>query len=136
MAINIKMTPIHHEPRQRLGLTLVEYTVAHAVFFASINPKSPVKGWCSYSKKSIAAFVGISERKVFDIVARLEELGLLLIALVALFAFVVLVPFYWWAVPEDDPVTSPYPVTSWLGAAFMPLVADRAGGSESVSAGS
>jgi hypothetical protein len=35
----------------------------------------------------------------------------------------VLVPFYWWAVPADDPVISPYPVTSWTGAAFMPLVA-------------
>ncbi|MFC4858613.1 sensor histidine kinase [Actinophytocola glycyrrhizae] len=35
----------------------------------------------------------------------------------------VLVPFYWWAVPENDPVTSPYPVTSWTGAAFMPLIA-------------
>jgi signal transduction histidine kinase len=35
----------------------------------------------------------------------------------------VLVPFYWWLVPADEPVTSPYPVTSWTGAAFMPLVA-------------
>ena len=34
-----------------------------------------------------------------------------------------LVPLYWWAVPKDDPVVSPYPVTSWTGAAFMPLVA-------------
>jgi signal transduction histidine kinase len=35
----------------------------------------------------------------------------------------VLVPFYWWLAPADDPVVSPYPVTSWTGAAFMPLVA-------------
>jgi signal transduction histidine kinase len=35
----------------------------------------------------------------------------------------VLVPAYWWAVPKDDPVVSPYPVTSWTGAAFMPLIA-------------
>jgi signal transduction histidine kinase len=35
----------------------------------------------------------------------------------------VLVPLYWWAVPEDDPVASPYPVTSWTGAAFMPVLA-------------
>jgi signal transduction histidine kinase len=35
----------------------------------------------------------------------------------------VLVPFYWWLAPEDEPVTSPYPVTSWTAAAFMPLVA-------------
>ncbi|MFI7680015.1 sensor histidine kinase [Actinophytocola sp. NPDC049390] len=49
--------------------------------------------------------------------------GLLGFALPASAVNAVLVPFYWWAVPEDDPVTSPYPVTSWLGAAFMPLVA-------------
>ncbi|HEX6355758.1 sensor histidine kinase [Actinophytocola sp.] len=35
----------------------------------------------------------------------------------------VLVPFYWWMVPEDEPVASPYPVTSWTAAAFMPLLA-------------
>jgi signal transduction histidine kinase len=35
----------------------------------------------------------------------------------------VLVPAYWWLAPADDPVSSPYPVTSWTGAAFMPLVA-------------
>ncbi|MCT2587722.1 sensor histidine kinase [Actinophytocola gossypii] len=34
-----------------------------------------------------------------------------------------LVPAYWWLVPADDPVTSPYPVTSWALAATMPLVA-------------
>ena len=34
-----------------------------------------------------------------------------------------LVPAYWWLVPADDPVTSPYPVTSWSLAATMPLVA-------------
>jgi signal transduction histidine kinase len=34
-----------------------------------------------------------------------------------------LVPFYWWLLPADDPVASPYPVTSWTGAAFMPLLA-------------
>ncbi|TDV53868.1 putative sensor protein [Actinophytocola oryzae] len=34
----------------------------------------------------------------------------------------VLVPAYWWLAPADDPVSSPYPVTSWTGAAFMPLL--------------
>ena len=34
-----------------------------------------------------------------------------------------LVPLHWWVWPADEPVASPYPVTSWTGAAFMPLVA-------------
>lgn len=33
------------------------------------------------------------------------------------------IPFYWWALPADDPVSSIYPVTSWWGAAPMPLIA-------------
>ncbi|MEV0946867.1 sensor domain-containing protein [Rhodococcus sp. NPDC049939] len=32
------------------------------------------------------------------------------------------IPFYWWAFPADIPVGSIYPVTSWWGAALMPLV--------------
>ncbi len=35
----------------------------------------------------------------------------------------VAIPFYWWAVPPEEPVSSPYPVTSWAGALAMPLVA-------------
>ncbi|HEX2130659.1 MAG TPA: histidine kinase [Actinophytocola sp.] len=34
-----------------------------------------------------------------------------------------LVPLYWWAVPADDPIAAPYPVTSWALAATMPLAA-------------
>ncbi|WP_377325423.1 sensor histidine kinase [Pimelobacter simplex] len=34
-----------------------------------------------------------------------------------------LVPGYWFLVPEDDPIGAPYPVTSWGLAATMPLVA-------------
>jgi len=33
------------------------------------------------------------------------------------------IPFYWQAFPADQPVASPYPVTSWGGALAMPLVA-------------
>jgi signal transduction histidine kinase len=35
----------------------------------------------------------------------------------------VAVPAYWWALPADDPVSSPYPVTSWGLAATMPVMA-------------
>jgi signal transduction histidine kinase len=33
------------------------------------------------------------------------------------------IPFYWYLAPADDPVGSPYPVTSWELAATMPLIA-------------
>ncbi|MDG3014376.1 sensor histidine kinase [Speluncibacter jeojiensis] len=32
------------------------------------------------------------------------------------------IPFYWRALPPDEPVSNIYPVTSWWGAAGMPLV--------------
>jgi len=34
-----------------------------------------------------------------------------------------LVPAYWYLAPAGDPISSPYPVTSWAAAAWMPLVA-------------
>ncbi len=33
------------------------------------------------------------------------------------------VPAYWFLAPTSDPVASPYPVTSWAAAAWMPLIA-------------
>lgn len=33
------------------------------------------------------------------------------------------VPAYWFLAPANDPVASPFPVTSWADAAWMPLVA-------------
>ena len=35
----------------------------------------------------------------------------------------VAVPAYWWALPADEPTSSPYPITSWGLAATMPLLA-------------
>jgi signal transduction histidine kinase len=32
------------------------------------------------------------------------------------------VPLYWQQMPAGEPVNNPYPVTSWLGAAGMPLI--------------
>jgi signal transduction histidine kinase len=34
-----------------------------------------------------------------------------------------IVPAYWYLAPADDPISSPYPVTSWAAAAWSPLVA-------------
>src|SRR5690606_7642073 len=50
-------------------------------------------------------------------------LGLLSVALPLSALNALLVPSYWWAFPVDDPVTSPYPVTSWALALTMPLIA-------------
>lgn len=34
----------------------------------------------------------------------------------------VLIPLYWWALPADEPVSSPFPVTSWGLALLMPPI--------------
>lgn len=49
------------------------------------------------------------------------NLATLLIPLLAVNAL--LVPAYWYLAPANDPVASPYPVTSWAAAAWMPLLA-------------
>ncbi|NKT73015.1 hypothetical protein GS875_06425 [Rhodococcus hoagii] len=49
--------------------------------------------------------------------------GLLAIALPLAALNTLAIPFYWWALPPDEPVSSIYPGTSWWGAAPMPLFA-------------
>jgi signal transduction histidine kinase len=49
-------------------------------------------------------------------------LGLLAIALPLSAANAVLIPGYWWLLPADDPVASPYEITSWSLALTMPAV--------------
>lgn len=95
--------------------------------------------WTSRERRRVAAYTGqpvpepVPHERLRD--ARREFtwvithgltgtiVGLLGVALPISAINAVLVPAYWWAVPEDDPVASPYPVTSWTGAAFMPLLA-------------
>ncbi|SEL38245.1 Histidine kinase [Rhodococcus maanshanensis] len=48
--------------------------------------------------------------------------GLLAVALPAGAVNSLLIPAYWQLMPADEPVTNIYPVTSWWGAAAMPLV--------------
>jgi len=43
------------------------------------------------------------------------------LALAALNA--VTIPLYWWALPADEPASSPFPVTSWGRALIMPVIA-------------
>jgi signal transduction histidine kinase len=50
-------------------------------------------------------------------------LGLIAVGLPLGAVNAMLVPLYWWALPADRPVTSPYPVTSWGRALAMPLIA-------------
>lgn len=74
-SINLKYTTIQHAPRRKHGLTLVECCVADTIFLTCSNPNAPVEGWCSYSKKQIAEFVGITDRTVFQIINKLEDIG-------------------------------------------------------------
>jgi signal transduction histidine kinase len=95
--------------------------------------------WTSHERKRVATFTG----EPFPEVAPPEQLGAarreivwfvthaLVGAVVGLVGATLplaavnaaLVPTFWWLLPEDEPVASPYPVTSWTGAAFMPLLA-------------
>ncbi|MCX7522890.1 histidine kinase [Microbacterium sp. STN6] len=49
--------------------------------------------------------------------------SLLTIALPLAAVNALLVPAYWYLAPANDPIASPFPVTSWAAAAWSPLVA-------------
>lgn len=49
--------------------------------------------------------------------------NLLTIALPLAAVNALIVPAYWYLAPSNDPISSPFPVTSWAAAAWTPLVA-------------
>ena len=100
--------------------------------------------WATFERRRVARFTGVpvrepvpptgtvpqqllaSRRELVWLVLHAATGGIIGLAGAALplsALNAVVVPLYWWAVPEDDPVTSPFPVTSWGLAALMPLVA-------------
>jgi signal transduction histidine kinase len=72
----------------------------------------------AFSRSTARDLAWLAGHGVLVPLADLLTLALPIAALNAL-----IVPAYWYLVPADDPVASPYPVTSWAAAAWMPLVA-------------
>lgn len=73
---NPTYTIILHQPRKRLGLSLMEYCVADCIYHLSNNPRSKVLGWCYSSKENIAKFLGTSSVTIFNNIDKLIEKGL------------------------------------------------------------
>ena len=99
------------------------------------RPTGLLRQWTDWERRRVAAFTGRpvpvaaapdGRRDLVWFVAHALTgmvVGVLGTSLPLAAVNAVLVPLYWWAVPADEPVSSPYPVTSWTGAAFMPLLA-------------
>ena len=66
-------TVIIHTIRIDLGLSCNEYCLADIIYHLSNNPNSAVKGWCYAGKDTIANYLGITERSVFNIINKLVE---------------------------------------------------------------
>ncbi|QBJ97867.1 sensor histidine kinase [Rhodococcus sp. ABRD24] len=62
-------------------------------------------------------FAWVAVHSIAALTAGLLAVGIPLAALNSLS-----IPLYWWSLPADAPVSSIYPVTSWWGAAPMPLI--------------
>jgi signal transduction histidine kinase len=127
------------------GMLFVLITVVIGTgWLAMPNALKLLHSWASFERRRIARFTGetvpepvppsgtvleqlrASRRELVWLVLHAATSGIIGLAgatlpVSALNA--VVVPLYWWAVPEDEPVTSPFPVTSWGLAALMPLVA-------------
>jgi signal transduction histidine kinase len=110
LLVVVRHTALHwlHEWAQRERTRVAEFTGAPIP-----EPAPPERLWDARSDLAWLLVHGLTGMAV----------GILGVALPASALNAVLVPLYWWAVPEDEPVISPYPVTSWTGALFMPLVA-------------
>lgn len=117
------------------------------LFFGMVATRSALRllhDWTSYERRRVATFTGkpihevpppdgtlieqlrASRREIAWLAGHAVSgsvVGLLGATLPLAAINAALVPFYWWLAPADDPIASPYPVTSWTGAAFMPLLA-------------
>lgn len=99
------------------------------------RPTGLLRQWTGWERRRVARFTGQPVPEAAEPDGRRDfawyvlhaftgtVVGLLGASLPLAAINAVLVPLYWWVVPADEPVSSPYPVTSWTGAAFMPLVA-------------
>jgi DNA-binding MarR family transcriptional regulator len=65
-----------HAARIKLKLSMNDYAVADSVYHLSNNPKAPVLGWCSASKKDIGDALDLSEQSIHSILNKLMKSGL------------------------------------------------------------
>ena len=66
-----------HAPRKNLGLNLNEYVLADNTIHKLSSVHSAVSGWCYASKEKLAESLGLTDRTVYRMLKRLEELNLI-----------------------------------------------------------
>lgn len=72
----IRYTVVLHDPRLELKLSVAEYCIADSIYHLSNNPSSKLQGWCYASKETLADFIGITPRSVYNILNKLISIGL------------------------------------------------------------
>jgi signal transduction histidine kinase len=93
---------------------------------ATDAPYPPIPADLTYQDSLRVAFSRRTARDLIWLVGHgllVPPINLLTIALPLAAVNSLLVPAYWYLAPAGDPISSPYPVTSWAAAAWMPLVA-------------
>ena len=66
---------IDHWHAEELGVSTVEYLFLSLVYTFSTNPKAPVPGWCSASKKTIGDILRITTRTAERYVDKMSNAG-------------------------------------------------------------
>jgi len=66
-------TLVIHQARTKMNITINEYCVADSIYHLSNNPASTIKGWCFATKNAIANFLGLTEKTIWAILAKLIE---------------------------------------------------------------
>lgn len=134
-----------------VGLVLVPFLLLGPGWLAAPMALRVLRWWTGFARGRVGSYSGevVSERyppiptaPTFEDLRRLVAAGstgrdaawvalhaltapaaaLIAIALPVAAVNTALIPAYWQLMPADEPVSNPYPVTSWWGAAGMPLV--------------
>jgi hypothetical protein len=74
---DLGFTHIYENVRTKMGISRDEYALCNYVQTWSCYPDNERPGWCDRTQKQIADWIGITDRGVRKMIARMEEIGLL-----------------------------------------------------------
>jgi biotin operon repressor len=67
-----------HEPRLKLKISCLEYCLIDTIYNLSVNPKAPIKGWCSAGQPNLSKALGVSRQSINKSIKKLSIGGLLI----------------------------------------------------------
>lgn len=76
MGKQINYTTILHDERKKLHLSMNEYALSSLIYNLASSPNNVHSGWCFASKETMAEYLDLSVRSVYDMIIRLINEGI------------------------------------------------------------